>query len=272
MTIPPLTRRTARPFAVVAAGTALAAVLTGCGGDDPSADAAAGTPNAQGGQAANGGPGGGMPGTFGLIAAVDGDVLQVRGQGQSAGQTAVTVTDSTTVTDQAAGTLADVTAGACVVVRTADSATAGTDTAPTEVTAASVSVTAAGDGGTCTGGPGGGPGGANGARPSGMPTDLPSDLPSDVPSDLPGGGRPGGFGTVGEVTSVSDSGFVVGGRNGDVTVTVTGATTYTHQVASDSSALSKGRCVRVEGDADDAGAITATAIQVSDAVDDQCGR
>ncbi|TQK71808.1 DUF5666 domain-containing protein [Nocardioides sp. SLBN-35] len=272
MTIPALTRRTARPFAVVAAGTALAAALTGCGGDDPTPDAAAGTATAQGGEAGNGGPGGGMPGTFGLIAAVDGDVLQVRGQGQGSGQTAVTVTDSTTVTDQAAGTLADVTTGVCVVVRTADSgSTDGADKAVTAVTAASVSVTA-GDDGTCTGGFGGGPGGGNGERPSGMPTDRPSDLPSDLPSGLPGGGRPGGFGTIGKVTSVSDSGFVVEGIDGDVTVTVDGTTTYTHQVASDSSALNKGRCVRVEGDADDAGAVTATAIQVSDAVNDQCGR
>ncbi|MBM7519814.1 DUF5666 domain-containing protein [Nocardioides nitrophenolicus] len=274
MTLSPLTRRTARPLAVVAAGTALAAVLTGCGDDSTAATDVAGAPSAQSAQSGgpNGGPGGGLPGTFGLIAAVNGDVLQVRGQGQSAGQTAVTVTDATTITDQAAGTLADVTTGVCVVVRTADGdVTGNADSAPTAVTAASVSVTAAADDGSCTGGFGG-PGG--GEPPSGMPTDLPSDLPSDFPTDGSGmpGGRPGGFGTVGEVTSVSDSGFVVEGRDGDVTVTVDGATTYTHQVAADASALTTGRCVRVEGDADSAGAVTATAIAVSDAVNDQCGR
>lgn len=121
---------------------------------------------------------------------------------------------------------------------------------------------------------GGGPGG--GERQSGMPTDVPSDLPTDLPTDrpsgMPGGGRMGGFGTNGEVTAVTATGFVVKGNDGDVTVTVGGETTYTKQVASDATALTVGRCVRVDGDADDAGAVTAETIQVSDAVNDQCGR
>ncbi|GAA1543408.1 DUF5666 domain-containing protein [Nocardioides humi] len=260
----------------LAAGAALAVLLTGCGDDEPAtvASGTEGAPNAAdgggpGGADGAGGPGG-MPGTFGQIAAVDGNVLQVRSQ--DAGQTAVTVTDSTTVTDQVAGTLADVEVGTCVVVRTDD-----TGTSTDEVAATSVSVSAGADG--CTGGFGGGPGGGGagggggGERPSGMPTDLPTDLPTDRPSGMPdGGGRPGGLGVMGEVTAVTDAGFVVEGRDGDVTVTVGAATTYTHQVDADATALTQGRCVRVQGDADDAGAVTATAIQVSDAVDDQCGR
>lgn len=264
MTLTSLTR----PLGAATCGLALAAVLAGCGSDDASdtAPAAAGSSAAAPG---NGGPGGGgMPGTSGLIAAVDGSVLQV--QNQMTGQVAVTVNASTKVTDQAAATLADVTTGVCVVVRTADDASAGTDAAPTAVTAASVAVsTATADG--CTGGFGGGPG--NGQRPTDMPTDMPTDRPSDLPSDGAGrGGRPGGFGTVGEVKSVSGSGFVVDGPNGEVTVTVGSATTYTQQVASTSKALTAGRCVRVQGDADDTGAVTATTIQVSDAVDEQCAR
>ncbi len=275
------TRRSARPLVVVAATTVLAASLTACGSDDTSsAGASTATQNgakAQSGQNdQNGGLGGRMPGTFGLIAAVNGNVLQVRGQGQSSGQTAVTVTDSTTVTDQVAGTLADVTTGVCVVVRTASTdSTAAADTVASEVRAASVAVTAADDDGTCAGGFGGGPGGGNGQRPSGMPTNMPTDMPTDMPPGGPDGtgrGRPGGFGTVGKVTSVSDSGFVVEGMDGDVTVTVDKATTYAHQVAADSSVLTKGRCVRVQGDADDAGAVTAASVSVSDAVNDQCGR
>lgn len=262
MTLTSLTR----PVGAATCGLALAALLVGCGSDDATgtAPAASGTSAAAPG---SGGPGGGgMPGTSGLIAAVDGTTLQV--QNQMTGQVAVTVTGSTTVTDQAAATLADVTAGACVVVRTADSgsASAGTDSAPTAVTAASVAVsTATSDG--CTGGFGGGPG--NGQRP----TDLPTDMPTDRPSDGQGrGGRPGGFGTVGEVRSVSASGFVVEGPNGDVTVTVGSATTYTKQVAATTKALTEGRCVRVQGDADDTGAVTASTVQVSDAEDGQCAR
>ncbi|NHA02074.1 hypothetical protein G5V59_27185 [Nocardioides sp. W3-2-3] len=262
-----------RPVGAATCGLALAALLAGCGSDDAtdSAPAASGSSAAAPG---SGGPGGGgMPGTSGLIAAVDGSTLQV--QNQMTGQVAVTFNGSTKVTDQAAATLADVTTGACVVVRTADSgsASAGTDAAPSAVTASSVAVSAATSDG-CAGGFGGGPGGGpgdtgNGQRPSGMPTDRPSDLPSDAAGR---GGRPGGFGTVGEVTSVSDGRFVVEGPNGDVTVTVGSSTTYTRQVASTSKALTQGRCVRVQGDADDTGAVTASTIQVSDAEDGQCVR
>ena len=270
MTLTSLTR----PAGTVTCGLALAALLVGCGSDDAQDDTAAqAAPSAA--APGNGGPAGGMPGAFGLIAAVDGKVLQV--QSPMTGQVAVTVTDRTEVTDQAAATLADVTAGVCVVVRTTDtgSASAGTDSAPTAVTASSVAVSPATDDG-CTGGFGGGPG--NGDRPSGMPTDMPTDLPTDLPSDLPsdfqgrGGGRPGGFGTVGEVTSVSGTGFVVEGPNGDVTVTVDSATTYTQQVAATSAALTQGRCVQVQGDADDTGAVTASTVRVSDAEDGQCAR
>lgn len=265
MTLTSLTR----PVGAATCGLALAALLVGCGSDDAKDDTPAQA--APSGAAPGGGRGGGMPGTFGLIAAVDGSTLQV--QNQMTGQVAVTVTGSTTVTDQAAATLADVTAGTCVVVRTADdgSASAGTDAAPTEVTASSVAVSPATEDG-CAGGFGGAPG--NGQRPSGMPTDMPTDRPTDLPSDLQGrgGARPGGFGAVGEVRSVSGSGFVVEGPNGDVTVTVGSATTYTKQVASTSAALAEGRCARVQGDADDTGAVTATSIQVSDAEDGQCAR
>lgn len=248
-----------RRLGAATCGLALAAVLAGCGSDDasdtaPAADSSAAAPGSVG-------PGGAMPGTSGLIAAVDGSVLQV--QDQRTGQVAVTVDGSTKVTDQAAAEVADVTAGVCVVVRAADDGSAGTDAAPTAVTATSVAVSAASADG-CTGGFGGGPG--NGQRP----TDLPSDLPTDRPSDAQG--RPGGIGTVGEVRSVSGSGFVVDGPGGEVTVTVGSATTYTKQVAATAKALTVGRCVRVQGDADDTGAVTATTIQVSDAVDEQCAR
>ena len=275
------TSRPARPIALVATGIALAGLLIGCGDDDTTDPAAAEPSTGQSGPAGafGAGAGPGMPGTSGQIAAVSGDVLQVRSQ--MSGQVAVTVSDTTTITDQAAAKLADVGNGVCVVVRSADqgSGDEGSDaqpTRPSEVTAASVSISAPGAEG-CAGGFGGGPGGGGrggvgGERPSGMPTARPTDLPSDLPTTRPGGGRPGGLGVVGEVTSVTDNGFVVTGTDGDVTVAVGDDTTYTQQVEATASALEVGRCVRVDGDADDAGAVSATSIQVSDAVDDQCGR
>ncbi|WP_418063627.1 DUF5666 domain-containing protein [Pimelobacter simplex] len=244
-----------RPLALLATGTFMALVLAGCGSDDaaaPDSTAAAAGPAA--GSGAPGAPG--APGTSGQIAAVDGKVLQVRSQ--RTGQVAVTVTDRTTVTDQVAGTYADVTVGSCVVVRTGTGDGAA---------ATSVAVQAAGDDG-CSG-PGGG------QRPTDLPSDFPTDLPTDLPTDRPTdrpSGMPG-FGVRGEVTSVADGSFVVsGGPDGDRTVTVADTTTYTHAAAATAAALTKGRCVQVSGDPDDTGAVTATAIQVSDAVDDQCGR
>ncbi len=262
--------RAARPLGTTTCALALAVLLVGCGSDDATDTASDSSPAGAASGAPAGGPAGGLPGAFGEIAAVDGDVLQV--QSPMTGQVAVTVTDATTITALAAAKPADVTAGSCVVVRTADGDDAGSDTAATEVTAASVAISEAGDDGCAAGFGGGGfPGG--GERPTDLPTDLPSDFPSDLPSGGPGGGRPGGgFGTVGEVKSVSADGFVVEGQDGDVTVTVGADTTYSKQVAADASALTVGRCVQAQGDADDTGAVTAATIRVSDKVDDQCGR
>ncbi len=237
----------------LAAGAVLAVLLTGCGDDGSTPAVSAGTADDTAPSTA------GMPGTFGEIAAADGDVLQVRNQ--MTGQVAVTVTGDTTITSQAAATRGDVAAGVCVVVRSADADDASDAAA---VTAASVAVSPAGDQG-CTGGFGG-PAGGTGRRPADMPTERPSGMPSRPP----GGGR-GGFGTVGRVSSVTDGGFVVDGPNGSVTVTVGTDTTYTKQVSAAAGALTVGRCVRVQGDADDTGAVTATSVQVSDKVDDQCG-
>lgn len=229
----------------LAAGAVLAVLLSGCGEDTPTATA-------------TGDPGGTtrlrgvVPGTFGEIAAADGDVLQVRSP--MSGQVAVTVTGATTITAQAEAALGDVTPGTCVLVRSADT---GADT----VTATSVAVSPAGDEG-CTGG--------TSQRPTDLPTDLPTDRPSRMPGGAAGGGR-AGFGTAGQVTSVEDSGFVVDGPNGAVTVTVGTGTTYTKQVPAEASALTVGRCVRVQGEPDDTGAVSATSVQVSDKVGEECG-
>lgn len=263
--------RAARPGGALVGGVLIAALLAGCGGSEESgatdaADPGAASAPAGTGQDGPGGPGG-LPGTFDLIAAVDGSVLQV--QNQMTGQVAVSVNEDTDITAQADATLADVSVGACVLVGSASTGDQSAE-APTELTASTVSLTAATADGCAAPGFGGGPGG--GQRPTDRPSERPSDLPSDFPGGPGGGARPGGLGAVGEVISVSDAGFVVEGPEGDVTVMVTADTTYSQQVKATSSALSVGRCARVEGDVDDTGAVTASAIQVSDAVDQQCGR
>lgn len=250
--------------------------LAACGGEElaPVDTVEAGTGNGGTGEVPAGGGlrdfGGG---TNGEIAAISGSTMQVQG---TAGQVAVTWTDSTTFTQQISASLADVTVGSCVMVASAS------DSGGEELTAGSVQVSPATDG-ACT--PGGGPGGPAGERPEGMPTDLPSDFPTDRPSNLASGGpggQPGGAmfgGTFGRVTAVTDNGFTVDsvggpgaedGATSEVEVTVEQATTYTKTAAADASALKVGRCVMTRGDADDTGAVTATAIAVSDAVDGEC--
>ncbi|WP_043721343.1 hypothetical protein [Kutzneria sp. 744] len=91
---------------------ALAFTLAACGGSSPAAPAG----NPSGKQQTPGGNrnGGAPPGVFGSIAAVSGQTLQV--QNPQSGQTAVTYDGSTKITNSVAGTLADVTSGACVSV------------------------------------------------------------------------------------------------------------------------------------------------------------
>jgi hypothetical protein len=244
-----------------ASSVLLLATLAACGGD--STDNASDNTQA-GGQAGQlpggqGGQGGMRPGASGEVAAVSGSTAQV--QSQASGQVAVSWTGDTTFTQQVDATLADVAVGSCVMVTSAD-----------DDTAESVRIMEVADDGGCGFGGGGGqrPEGA----PSGMPSDLPSDLPSDRPSDLPGGGR--GFGTVGEVTAVSGTGFTVSATQPgaddatDVGVTVGDDTTYTTNAKAAASAVKVGVCVNAQGDSDDTGAVTATSISVSQPVDGEC--
>lgn len=246
-------------LAVGAAGVALAVTLTGCGSSDTATDTAdAGAGTAESASGFPGGREGGMPGAFGTIAAVEGDVLQV--QSERTGQVAVTVAADTEITDQVAAELSDVEVGACVVVRNSGDAESGS------VTAESVAISAGDDG--CTAGPGGRRG--SGQMPTGRPTDMPSDVPTGAPR-----GR-GGFGVTGEVTAVDANGFtVLAATPGDesqeeTAVEVDGATTYTTEQAGEASALVVGRCVRATGEADETGAVTAEEIDVSDPADGEC--
>lgn len=253
-------------LAVGAAGVALAVTLTGCGSSDTATDTAdAGAGTAESASGFPGGREGGMPGAFGTIAAVEGDVLQV--QSERTGQVAVTVAADTEITDQVAAEFSDVEVGACVIIQnSSDTGDAETDL----VTAESVAISAGDDG--CSAGPGGA--GGAGEMPTERPTDMPTDMPSDVPSDAPEGR--GGFGVAGEVTAVDANGFtVLAATPGDesqeeTAVEVSDATTYNTEQAGDASALVVGRCVSATGEADETGAVTAEEITVSDPADGEC--
>ncbi|SDK87859.1 hypothetical protein SAMN05428985_106502 [Nocardioides sp. YR527] len=264
--------RRSRVMSLAALATVGLIALTGCGADSDAATDQQGQGYGQGqGQGQGRGMGGGMPGTSGEIAAIDGSTLQVQG---SDAQTAVTYTDETTISQQVSAALADVAVGSCVMVTTADDS----ESSETAVTAGTVRITEKTDG-SCAGGGGFGAGqrpeGDASGAPEGMPSDMPSDMPEGMPSGGPGG-MGGGMGTSGEVTEVSDSGFTVAATSRDseettsVTVTVGSETTYTTTKTATKSALVVGTCVTATGEADDTGAVTAERISVSDPVEGEC--
>lgn len=204
------------------------------------------------------------PGADGEVAAVDGSTAQV--QSSDAGQVAVTWTATTTFTKQVAASLADVVVGDCVMVAPVESEEPGSDAAPTqptEVTAASVRISEPTDGACApTGGPGGG---------MGPPDGAPASPPDGARTQVRGIG--GAFGTV---SAVSDDGFTVvssfPGAEAETTVAVTvaKATTYSTTAEGAASDVQVGVCVRAEGKTDSTGAVTATRIAVSPAVDGEC--
>lgn len=256
-----------------------ALLLSGCGSSG-SPDASGTAPQSYGGpqngtQNGTRGQNGPAPGANGKVAAVDGSTAQV--QNATAGQVAVTWNGSTTFTKQVSTTRAAVKTGVCVAAEpTSDSSSSS----QTEVTAASVRITAKTNG-SCTpvlrgGGPqlqqnGGGPQ-TQGDGPGGPPTD----------GAAPDRTQLRGFGAFGEVTGVTANGFTVtatmptGQGTSDtetrtVTVTVTSATTYTTTAKGAASDVKVGVCVRAEGTTDSTGAVTAKTIAVTPPVDGQCG-
>jgi hypothetical protein len=248
------------------------------------------------------------PGADGLVAAVTGSTAQV--QSQQAGQVAVTWSASTAFTKQVSAKLSDVKVGDCVVVTSATtgsgSSTTAPTAAPTAVTATTVRITAAVNG-SCAGGFGGGTrpgggfngGGNGGGNGSGGTGEGGGGFgggtpPSGAPTGGTGRGLRGGFGfgggAFGTVKTVSGSGFVVsssrpstsaagssagsstsaGGTTADVTVTVGSGTTYTSTAKAAAADVKVGVCVRAEGKADSTGAIAATTIAVTPAVNGAC--
>lgn len=278
--------RFARGAAVLASVALAGFAVTACGAgaSTPSATPAVAAATRTGGP----GPGGGqrIPGVSGLIAAVDGTTMQVQ---SSTKQTAVGWTATTSVARTAAGTLADIVAGSCVVVRSASSDGSAPD-AGGGVTATSVQVSAAVNG-ACADVFGGGIRGGGGI-PSGMPTGQPGvdQLPPGATVGAPGGpgGRvPGGFGVVGLVTQVGSGTFTVASltRVGDggpgtasaapaqttpVTVTTSASTTVTTTKVAAAGDIAVGLCATAIGPTDDIGKVTATSIVLRDAVNGAC--
>ena len=256
---------------------AVAALATGCGSnDDQSTAPSSGASQSQGAAQFT------FPGASGTIAAVSGTVVQV--QSQTAGQTAVKISSSTSIIDQVKATAKDVTVGSCVLVRSsAQQDQSGTTTGmPSKVAATTVMVSTA-SGSSCSRGGTGGLGGRSGDRPSGAPSGLPSGAPGgDHSGGGDGGGPQGrgagfGIGVSGKVTAVSAGGFTVaasqpgGSGTTSVKVTTSGSTTYTAEKKSDSSALEVGRCLTAMGSSDSTGTVSAKTASVSDPVDGQCG-
>jgi hypothetical protein len=271
-----------------ALGLACVVVLSACGaGSGATGATSAGTTsptsaagNGQGGAGQGGAGQGRFPGVNGLVAAVDGQTLQVQGNGM---QTAVIFTSATKFTAERPAKRSDVTVGSCVMVgngSSGQSAASTPATPPTTEVAASVSITPA-VAGSCTsgraafgGGPGGGfPGRTGGTQPTGQRTG--------------GTGRPGGVrgGTFGQVTAVTATGFDVkstlpngaGAATATATpstrvvhVTTTASTTYTRTGAATSAAAAVGTCVTATGTSDQTGALQARAINVRPAVDGTC--
>lgn len=281
--------KTRLPLTLTCLAAAAALTLAGCSGSDDATTASSAQPTAAasgapGGDGQGGGPGQGggqFNGTFGIIAAVSGETLQVRG---SDAQTSVTYTDDTTFTQQVTGSADDLTKGLCVSGR---GATGDDDT----ITAESLTITEATDDGCASGFGGGGgqrPDGDQGTPPSDMPSMDPSAMPSDLPTDMPsgapsmdpsampsgapgdGGGQGGSF-ISGEIASIDGDTVTVKGSDDETTTFKIGDdTTITTTKDAASKDAVEGVCALAQGDTDDTGAVTATSIALSEATDGEC--
>jgi hypothetical protein len=274
-----------RRLAIILVGGLALLTLAACGGSGSGTDGPAqaqpsgGASGQANGQRGQNGRNGGFPGVSGLIVALSGKTMQVR---TSSGQSSVTYTTKTTVTEQTSAKAPDAKVGLCAVVRSADSSATGSD--GTSLTAGSVSLSDEVDG-SCQGGFGGGPrpsglpsgrSDGQGAPPSGAPGDGTGGAPSGLPSRaFPSGGPRGGFGGAsGKITKVDGSTLTIEQTRGTVktavAVTLTGDTTFTKQIASDTGAIAKGTCVFASGTSDSTGALSATALRLSAPVNGVC--
>jgi hypothetical protein len=259
---------THRRLAAVLVGGLALLTLAACAGSGSSTGGQAQAQPSRGASGQAGGQGGqyGVPGVSGLIVSLSGKTMQVR---TTSGQSTVTYTSKTTVTEQKSAKATDAKVGVCATVRSADSS-ASAGSSSTAIAAGSVSLSDEVEG-SCQGGFGGG------SRPSGMPSGggaggVPSGQPSGA---MPSGAPRGGFGGAsGKITKVDGSTLTIEQTRGtdktSVTVTLTGDTTYTKQAKTDTDAIAKGKCVFARGKSDSTGALSATALRLSAATNGEC--
>jgi hypothetical protein len=293
MRLPPTTVLPVRGALVLAAGLLLAgAGLAGCAGAKAgSGPSAAAQTSSAGSQRQGQGFGAGGPAASGLLAEIDGHVLQV--QNQSTGQLSVSYSTGTTFSQTKQVTAAALKVGDCVTAVGQRSQSAGSPAAsssgsaapgsseagrPTDFPAMSVQISVPVNG-SCgfAGGFGGGvrPSGFPSGRPSNFPSGRPSNFPSGRPSNFPSGRAGGGFGfggfTTGTVSAlVADSMTVhttARGQqaSGTTTVLLTAGTSYTETLPATAAALRVGECLTATGKADNTGAVAATRIELSPA-------
>ena len=244
---------------VLAAGLLLAgAGLAGCAGGKSAGPAAAAQTSAAGPRS----QGLAGPAAFGVLAEIDGHVLQV--QNPTSGQVSVSYSTGTTFSQTKQVTVAALKVGDCVTAvgqRTSGSpSSSGGASRPTSFPAASVEISAPVNGSCGFAGRGGRPGGFPSGRPSGFPSGRPS----------------GGFGGFGDFATGTVSTLDAGSMtvrtpargqqaSSTVTVTLTGSTSYTETVSATAAALRVGECVSATGQTGSTGAVAASRIALSPA-------
>ena len=276
--VPPVRGTTALAAALLLAGLGLA----GCAGGKSAAGQAAAQTSAAGNQQGQRQGFGGGPAAFGLLAEIDGHVLQV--QNPSTGQVSVSYSAGTTFSQTRPATLAAVQVGDCVTAigqrnqSTAPQSSGSASPRPTSFPASTVQISAPTDGSCGFGGRGGRPSGFPSGRPGGFPSGRPSGFPSGRPSGFPSGRAGGGFGefAAGTVSTLGPGSMTVRsparGQQAGTTVTVllTGSTSYTETGPATAAALRVGECVSATGKADSTGAVAASRIALSPAGPSGC--
>ncbi|MGH9056044.1 MAG: DUF5666 domain-containing protein [Acidimicrobiales bacterium] len=273
-------------YAVAPAVLALAAILAACGGSPTKVSASPTTTvaNRSGlGGSGRGGPRG--PAASGQVASITGSSMEV--QSQASGQETVSWTSSTRFVDTATAPSSALAAGDCVTVT-------GTRSGST-LTARSVEITTASSKGSCTAGAfGGARGFGGGFARSGSGGGAASGSRPTFPAN--GGSLPAvaanlGFAT-GKVTAVSGPALTIDGysinpgsfrpRSGStsssttvpatttIRVVLTSSTAYMERSEGSAANLAVGDCVTAQGSTDSTGAVSATSVSITPAVNGIC--
>jgi hypothetical protein len=181
-------------------------------------------------------------GASGQLVQINGQTLIVTGPN---GDATVTFSTTTTITKASTATLADITAGTCIVAT-------GSKDASGAVTATTVRLapkTAA----SCTASIGPGPGAGATPRPSASPRPTPSGLANRTI-------------VAGEVTAANGTSVtILTTASGSQTITVPSTAAVTRNYSVTSADLQTGECLRALGPKDASGTVAATALMITPA-------